>query len=126
LPSTWPNANFILNIFCNNAFIEPQIISTNPSAITLALPASTTGSTFSIYLTSPLGNTVCYSISSSSTNTPQLSLLSSSSTSPGSIIFNFTQNNLQTEAPTSVSVYSIYNPSEIYSINGSIHLTGSV
>jgi hypothetical protein len=126
LPAAWPNANFVLNIFCNNSFVEPQIISTNPSALTLALPASTTGSLFSISLTSPLGNTVSYSVSSSTTNTPQLTLLSSSSTSPGSIIFNFTQNNLQAATPTSLSVYSVYNPSEIYSISGSTHVAGSV
>lgn len=107
-------------------FVQPQVVSTNPSSLTLALPVAANASFFTISLTSPLGNIVSLSVVSSNTNTPQLTLASSSSTSPGSIVFSFSQSNLQTVTPSSVSVYSVYNPKEVYSASGLTHTTGTV
>jgi hypothetical protein len=126
LPAVWPNSNFALKIYCNNVLVEPQVISTNPSALTLALPASTSGSSFVILLSSDVATYISYSVSSSSASTPLLTMTNSSSTSPGTINFKFAQNNLQTTGPTSVSVYSLYNPSEAYTINGTNYATGLV
>lgn len=70
LPSGWPNENFVLKITQNGVFVQPNIISSAPHLFIVRLPASTSGSTFRIELTSPLKNQIVSTVTSQSSATP--------------------------------------------------------
>lgn len=116
LPASWPNSNFVLKITAGSTFVQPSILGTSPTSLTLSLPALPAASTVLISLTTPLGATVSKSISVQSSSTPQLSLASSSSSVAGSISFTFTKANLLSASPAYVEVYSLFDGTEIHNV----------
>jgi hypothetical protein len=100
LPAAWPNTNYALTIKSGNSVVAPNVFSTNPSALTLLLPASS--SSYTITLISPLGSKITKTVSVSLGNTPNLTLSSTPTVSSGTNSLSFTKSNLLTSIPTFV------------------------
>jgi hypothetical protein len=94
LPASWPHKNFQLKILANTTFIDANVIASNPTFLTLAIPETAYGTAYKITIQSPInGDIGTYTFSSQSTYTAQIQLSTpaSATASAGSIALNFTQ-----------------------------------
>ena len=121
LPASWPHSQFRLKIVANGAFVQPVIVGTSPTKMTILLPPASDGVSYSISLAPPVGGSSSKSVVARTSHTPVLSLSSASLTTPGANSLTFTKTNLQSADPDYVEVYSLYNSNEIYNKT----LTGS-
>lgn len=111
LPDGWPNAEYELSITNNNVFVQPVVLGSTPSALSILLPSALSGQSFLISLTPPQGTPLSATISVLSASTPALTLTSSTLTTPGANTLTFTKSNLLTADPAYLEIYSTFNPS---------------
>ena len=94
--------------------MQPQVLGSSPTAMSILLPAST--SSFTISLTNPQDNILTSTVAAQAVTTPVLTLTSSSATAPGLNTLTFTKSNLLTADPDYLEIYSKYNSVEIYNL----------